>query len=317
MARAPGVQAFFRKRSSIAYYHGVFEEGDPRRRIFGGKTPAELRAEMGLLARVFEIVDLPRLLSSNEDGVASRRPLLAITFDDGLDLVRSGTADLLADLRIPATMFVPTLAIGCRHLLWQHKLSALASRDGPRFVREFNRLTEKTHAGPMLIRPDRRFAAIRRWPARRKEEWADHLWRACDMPPVDELLDEHRPYVDWSDLEAWRAKGHGVGSHSRSHPFCGALDEPEVEEEIVSAAEELQRRLGLEAIAFAYPFGDRLPPDREAALARRGVFSCMLGAEGLSPRGTPPHRLERANADAGLDRQMFGRPVLKALSGAA
>src|SRR5262249_3036592 len=57
------------------------------------------------------------------------------------------------------------------------------------------------------------------WAMERKEELVDTLWKACDMPPLHEFLDEHQPYFTRDGLKRWLAAGHGVGLHTASHPF--------------------------------------------------------------------------------------------------
>ena len=56
-----------------------------------------------------------------------------------------------------------------------------------------------------------------RWDMGRKDELADALWAACDMPPLAEYLDEHRPYFTAEALARWRRRRPRVGLHTR-HP---------------------------------------------------------------------------------------------------
>ena len=310
-------RGFYRRRVSIVCYHGVYDRGDSRGRIFGGVPLAHFRADMAILARRFDVVDLDTLLAFNRAGEDAGRPLLAVTFDDGLELGRSGAVDILAELGIVATMFVTTGCIGNCDLLWQHKLLAIAEHRGDRFVAAFNNLVRATGSGRPIAAADRLFDSLRSWPAGRKDEWAAELWQRCDMPPVEAFLTETRPYVDWDDLAHWLAAGHGIGCHSRSHPLCHRLTDAEIEAEIIAPADALRRRFGLASMPFAYPFGERLPPDREAAVAKRGRLSCMLGTGGLSRRGMAPWRLERADIDGDLPSRLFGQPVLTALAGMA
>jgi peptidoglycan/xylan/chitin deacetylase (PgdA/CDA1 family) len=67
-------------------------------------TPAALRRQLeGLLARGWKATTFT-------DAVIHPRPgkTLAVTFDDGYDSVRRHAAPLLAELGVPATLFVPT-----------------------------------------------------------------------------------------------------------------------------------------------------------------------------------------------------------------
>ena len=317
-ARGPLVsrllRPFYRRRANIVYYHGVWPTGSAALQLFYGIDLDTFRDDMKTLRRHFQPASLDEVLRANGADEAEGKPLVAVTFDDGSDLTRSGAADVLGDLAIPATTFVVLACVGNRHLMWQHKFSAIRGRRGDdTFVREFNRLAEKVAPGTSVRSPEEQPARARLWPTERKDEYADALWEACDMPPVGEFLEEHEPYVNWGDLEDWRRRGHEVGLHTRTHPFCSRLNAGEIEAEIVEPARELRDRLRLTSVPFAYPFGDRLPREREGDVAATGRLSCLLGINGLSPRGTPPHHLDRAKAEAGLNDSVFARPLLSAV----
>src|SRR4030095_2132819 len=123
----------------------------------------------------------------------------------------------------------------------------------------------------------------------------------------------HRPYVNWDDLEDWRRRGHEIGLHTRTHPFCSRLNGGEIEVEIVEPARELRERLRLTSVPFAYPFGDRLPQEQEEGVAERWRLSCVRGVRDLRRRGPPPSPLDRARAESGLNDPVFGRPLLSAV----
>ena len=53
------------------------------------------------------------------------------------------------------------------------------------------------------------------WDMARKDELADALWAACDMPPLSEFLDEHRPYFTADGL---RALASPTATPSASYP---------------------------------------------------------------------------------------------------
>ena len=211
-------------------------------------------------------------------------------------------------------MFVISACVGNQHLMWQHGLAAIEHTKGERaFVQAFNQLLDTYALGPSIRSGIEQVDAAYRWPMHRKDEFANRLWAACDMPPVVEFLQEHRPYFDWSELEDWRRQGHTVGFHTHTHPFCSRLTPSEVETEIIEPAVQLKKRLNLDSLPFAYPFGDRLAAEAEAKVADRGIFSCLLGYEKFSPRGTPPHQLDRLGVDAGVSGPVFGRPLLQAM----
>lgn len=310
------IRSFYRWRTNIVYYHGVWQTGSAARALFHGIDLDAFIDDMKVLRRYFCPVSLDEALRFNTSDEAVGKPLVAVTFDDGFDLTRTGAIEILDELGIPATAFVVLACMGNHHLMWQHKFSTIrALRGDDAFVREFNRLTEKVALGSGIGSFEEQTAQTRLWPMGRKDEYADALWEACDMPPVKDFLEEHRPYADWADLENWSRRGHQVGLHTRTHPFCSRLTTVEIELELIEPARELRDRQHLTSLPFAYPFGDRLPREREGEVAARGRLSCLLGINGLSPLGTPAHHLDRANAEEGVNYSVFVRPLLRAFRG--
>jgi peptidoglycan/xylan/chitin deacetylase (PgdA/CDA1 family) len=305
---------FFAGRMPIVFYHRIWPAGAPALARFEGTELDGLRRDLTMLAAHFDFVSLEELLSYNRGERSRRRPPLAVCFDDGCDMIRSGAVDVLDALGVPATMFVVTACVDNRHLMWMHKLQAIAvSRGADRLVEAYNRLMAETGAGPKLGVRAGLTAAVWCWPMDRKEEYVDALCGSCDMPPVEAYLDEHRPYMTWAELRAWLARGHTVGLHTRSHPFCDRLAAADLEVEIVVPAEELRRELGTDFLPFAYPFGNRIPAEREAQVADAAGLACMLGVGGLSRRGTDPLRLDRVTSEDGLDHSLFGKPMLETM----
>jgi len=291
------------------FLHGVWERGTARQGLFGGLDVGAFAALVRELSQFFDLVDLESVLDARS---TRRRPRMHLTFDDGLDLVRSGAVDVLDESRVPATVFVNTACVTNQHLMWQHRFSAIRRLRGDAvYLESLNRVHADTRSGHSIPAANRQTLATRHWPMRSKDDLAARVWDFSDMPPVDEFLSEHRPYMDWSDIEEWRRRGHAIGFHTHSHPFVSSLRDDEIETEILGPGAELRDRLGLRTIPFAYPFGDRPCAEREARLSRAGIFSCLLGTGGLSFHGQPPDKLERVEVEAGADLEVFARPLLR------
>lgn len=311
----PLMRGLYRRRVAIVFYHGVWEPGSENRRRFGGLELDAFRRELEVLRRYFRFVPLEKAIELGMGATPPDEPVMALTFDDGHDMAGSGAMEVLDEYHIPATIFVVTRCIGNQHLMWMHKFFAVLTQRGPeRFAAAYNRVVEKTAAGEPITAAWQLPWSARRWPGRLREEMSQAIYDACDMPPVAEYLDRHKPYMSWSDLEAWRGRGHAVGVHTASHPFCSMLNRNEIEEELVAPAWQLRRRLSLPSVPFAYPFGDRITSrEIESAVSARAGFSCMLGVDGLSPRRTSPMALQRVDGEAGLDLHLFAKPLWGAI----
>ncbi len=303
---APLARRYFRERSAIVYYHGVWADDDSvRRRLFGGMRVSDFADELRRLKQFFDVVPLSRIIAGQTNN--SPRPVLAITFDDGLDLTTAGATDVLDQQGIKATMFINTASLAGGHLMWMHRFSAIRSERGDEaLLAEFNRFSQ--HKIPAL---NELIAATRAWPQEMKDEWVDQMWRGAGMEPLPVFLEKHRPYLTIDGVKNWLGRGHEIGFHTHSHPFCSRLDDELLERELVDPVANLKSSLGLNEIAFAYPFGDRCRPEHEAKLRQNGLFSALIGTAGFSRNPVQPHALERIDAEPGVDREVFGKPVLR------
>jgi peptidoglycan/xylan/chitin deacetylase (PgdA/CDA1 family) len=293
-------------RTKIVYAHQV---GPPAPhfvdfgRPFG---PEELDAQLTELARHFEFAPLATVLERNGESTS----LLAVTFDDGYDLVGSGAKEVLDRHGVKATTFVVTSMLDNRGLMWRNKLSAIrALRPPDAYVPAYNRVTAQVGAQGIRAASELMSAAMG-WEMGRKDELADALWEACDMPPLAEYLDEHRPYLSREQLATWIADGHCVGLHTATHPDCSRLDADGVRAEILEPAVQLSAELGCAPLHFSYPFGRRCQPELESLLERDGLISCALGIRGFAPAGTSPMRLERASIEGDMRFSVYGKAFL-------
>jgi peptidoglycan/xylan/chitin deacetylase (PgdA/CDA1 family) len=199
--------------------------------------------------------------------------------------------------------------------MWIHKITAgLALRGEAATLAAFNDAVKRC-SGQKPISGFSEFPFCARPWQDRKEEIADAVWDALSMPPVDQFLAEHRPYMDWPDLKDWIRRGHGVGMHTATHPICGSLREEDIAREFVEPAQRFRQELGLERLAFAYPFGDRLPPALERSAMEQAGLECMLGTAGVCRRGTRPIALERTQTEFDLPHNLYFRPLASALRG--
>ena len=291
-------------RTAIVYGHQVGAPA-PHLDAVGGALPAEqLDARLTDLGRHFAFAPLDEVLA----GTGERR--LAVTFDDGFDPVAGGALDVLNAHGVRATMFVLTDMRGNRGLMWRNKLSAvLALRPADTSVRAYNALADRAGL-PRIGDAGELMGAAMGWDMERKDELADELWAACDLPPLGEYLDEHRPYMTAETAARWQADGHAIGLHTRTHPDCSRLDADGVRREILEPARDLCAELGCASVAFSYPFGRRCAPVHEHLLAESDHLDCALGIAGLSPRGTDRLRLERASIEGDMRFSVYGKALL-------
>jgi peptidoglycan/xylan/chitin deacetylase (PgdA/CDA1 family) len=307
-------QAFFLRHLPILFYHGLWPASSLSKRLFWGHSIDAFRSDMLQLSARFRFIELEAMLDLNDAEAKPDRPVMAICFDDGHAMFRSGAVALLEELGIKATIFVVTDCIGNKKLMWTHALNAVAQLRGTeRLMREIQEVIKRHNLELTIPFASSLGLSLRNWPMDAKEEIIAEIFEASNMPSISEFLDEHRPYADWDELQDWIDYGHSVGLHTRTHPFCSEMSLEAIESEIISPAHELRSRLGIAKLAFAYPFGDRLPtPEIEQRICEKAELSCMLGVAGLSPLGTRRWQLDRVDAERGITTQLFGRPMVRA-----
>jgi peptidoglycan/xylan/chitin deacetylase (PgdA/CDA1 family) len=311
---SPFTKAFFSTRPNMIFHHGVWERGTPRRDLFTGIYVDQFRDDLRVLGRSFEFVGIDSILGAPSE--PGKRPRLHLTFDDGFDLIGGGAANVLEEFGAPATVFVNTASVNGGHLMWQHRISAVRClRGDAAFVDALNGVQERAGLPGRAAAASDQIRLTRHWPADRKDEYTTRIWEACRMPALDGFIAEHQPYMDWEALRRWSARGNTVGFHTHSHPFCSQLNDEQVAAEVLAPVDMLRQQLGVTAVPFAYPFGDRLPADKEAAVVKTGAFTCLLGTGGFSACGTVPAQLERVEAEPDVHAEIFGRPLVQWLRG--
>jgi len=91
------------------------------------------------------------------------------------------------------------------------------------------------------------------------------------------------PNLTWDDLREMAGLGHDIGSHTVTHLNLGVASREQARWELVESKAVLEKRLGLRARWFAYPFGGRnnFPPDAAALVAEAGYDGCLSGHGGF------------------------------------
>lgn len=91
------------------------------------------------------------------------------------------------------------------------------------------------------------------------------------------------PIMSVKEVAQVRKQGFTIGSHSMTHHRLPTLSNSVLIEELQRSQEWLQQKLGVEWMAFAYPFGDF--GEREALTAKAAGYECAVGFGGLWGNG--------------------------------
>lgn len=77
------------------------------------------------------------------------------------------------------------------------------------------------------------------------------------IPGLDSsLVMDCQGNMNWDDLTALKNNGHVIGAHTANHSRLSKINSQDLEYEIVSSADKIESRLGIEVSCFAYTFGN-------------------------------------------------------------
>ena len=99
--------------------------------------------------------------------------------------------------------------------------------------------------------------------------------RSVFDPPLHESeVTEGMLPMRWAEVEELHKEGHAIGSHSLGHMRASGLDEETLSYELKESASVIEKRIGVVAKWYAFPWGDIASID-EASLRLAGQHYCF------------------------------------------
>lgn len=215
-------------------------------------TPQELRWLLGFFKQHFDCVTLQHGHEILSSGTRRRRPLLAITFDDGqLDNFTHARA-VLEEYGLKATFFVPTDGVFHGATLWHdrlgyaaaHLISTSPARVGG-WAARLGVETRQAHLASAWVQAAKRFS-----PAER-----DTLVHDVETEAGGSRVPSWDGFMTVEQLRTLQQEGHEVGSHSVSHELLPACHDDRLEREVRASKAVLESALDHEVSSFCYPNG--------------------------------------------------------------
>ena len=288
-----------KKAFLILMYHRVLDHSIARglghEGMYVGKETFDQHLQY--LKSRFQIIHLEDGLDfleqrGGETGTA-KKPLCAITFDDGWRDVYENAYPLLAKHEVPATVFLPTGYIGTNKLFWPDRLALLLNKRAAGIFDEPLPSLPETDFHTLKLpesASEPGFHVFVNAVKQLKEDDIEKLLRTleewCGVDPTQ----EERVFLDWDEVRQMRSSGLvRFGSHTETHRILTTLSENEITKELKNSKERLIET-GVakpKSVLFAYPNGNYTK--RIARLVSSTGYRLAVTTEkGWNPAGSDP-----------------------------
>lgn len=241
----------------------------------------------------YTVLPLPEAYRRWNNYERTKRPLLAITFDDGQADNYQFARPILERAELRASFYVPIDAIENDETLWHDRLGYAA--DG---VLEKDRATALAMFAELgVVHEGDDHATVVAAVERAKSLDPDQ--RLAFVERMErELGREPRPAWDgmmtWAQLREMAEAGHEIGSHSMSHGILPLLDDEALTYEVERSRAVLTEKLGRPVETFCYPNGDY--DDRTLTRVRRSGYRLAVTTKwGPNDAAANPYELHRVD----------------------
>jgi peptidoglycan/xylan/chitin deacetylase (PgdA/CDA1 family) len=246
----------------IAYHRVVADIAKAEREAIYGLSvsTATFRKHCELLKKSFDVVSLETARYFLNGDRKVKRPLAALTFDDGYLDFYEEAFPVLNEFGLPATVFLPTSFIGkdkpLAHdrIYWLVKqaleksvsLAGAMNRAGvpSEITKEFERPRDLLRLTDLLVH----------LPNDLREKIIHEMERELG----DKFIDYPREYqlLNWEMVREMSRKGINFGAHTANHVVLPLENEQAIEAEIAGSKKALETELGSRVVSFAYPNGE-------------------------------------------------------------
>lgn len=302
---------FARGALSVVTFHRVLPDEQLRAYPMPGLavTPTQLEEVVGHLARHFHcttLIDAYRHWGS-ERFATSKRPLLAVTFDDGALDNYENARPVLARLGVRASFYVPVGNVEEGQAPWHDRLGFALLRTVAAVQRrpevDFQTLLAPFGIGTaelQAVLPVEAASVSQRGVQHSKaltpEQRSTALAR-LEAALGEEVVPAWAGMMSWEQVRELAAEGHEVGSHSMTHALLPDCDDRQLRREIAESRERLLEVTGSEVASFCYPNGSY---DRRClAEVRAAGYECAVTTSwGINPPSRiAPFELRRCDMD--------------------
>jgi glycosyltransferase involved in cell wall biosynthesis len=209
------------------------------------------------LSENYRVVSLDLLVSQRTKTIDRKKPVCAITFDDGWRDTFIHAFPLLKATGFTATIFLPVRFIGTNRRFWEERLS-LVSNKIRRLELRRALIEESARLFPWFPPAYDWFSSegqLKRFLMTRPSEEAEEFVQLLAETARLDVPSSDRAFMNWDEVREMQGMGISFGSHTLNHTLSPNAEAPKSIHEVRQSREELKERLGIEIKAFSYPDG--------------------------------------------------------------
>lgn len=225
----------------------------------------------------FEVLPLEACLRVKLSRDKVRKPVCAITFDDGWQDNFEFAYPLLKKHGVPATIFLASGFIGTRRRFWQERLWLVLSSFDSRTDRESlaAKLGRSVPWCPPLTASDLRFSRLKPLLMWQNSCDAEHFVAQLEDLHPGKNLETDRAFLNWQEIREMHANGVSFGSHTVNHVLLTCAAPATAQLEIDCSRRQLQDQLDAEIACFSYPWGSTFGYLRNQVASAGYRFACV------------------------------------------
>lgn len=277
----------FLKRNNIdvifPFYHAASDEKlNHLTHLYHLPTVDEFKRDLEYLLRYFTPVKMSDLIFGQVRPRAGR-PLMVLSFDDGLAECYNQVVPLLLSKGVPAAFFLNNAFIDNKSMFFRFKANLLADLTDGAGEAARNRASEVLHCRNTEIK--KRLLRV----SYAEREMTDQVAKIYGFSFV-EYLRKKPVYLSSIQIIKMLEDGFEIGSHGIDHPLFSLLKREVVVDHIRSSVEGIRDKFKLDYNFFAFPFTDSGVEDSTIdELFKKRIIDAGFGTAGLKDDPWPAY----------------------------
>lgn len=272
----------------ILAYHRILDD-NPDAFLFDealiSACSSSFRRQMEFVKKNFNVLTFADLNRAEKEGKSWPERALIVTFDDGYRDGYTHAFPILKEIGIPATIFLTVEHMAKTELFWWDHVAYCVKKTAKGELR-----IPALGLHPLSIKNDReRRQAIdkildylKTIPEHLKQQFLSEFPELTEVRlPTDAAEQMH---LSWDEIREMSAGGIEFGSHTLTHPNLVNIEIDQLTREVTQSKKIIERKLGKEVLAFAYPEGysGSFNPTVQETVARSGYPYAVAYEEGLA-----------------------------------